>query len=178
MKRLLHTPSRIGSLIGSLLLSSALAYRSLAQPAPEALAAFSDYVYRVEARLGDQHRCLRGFLAPTALEPGNKLRLRAGEVLIERLTASSGAAPPGALLHHWRGTAFAPGARAADLERLLRDFNSYPQRFAPEVLQARVLRQDGDRMQASMRVRQRHVLTVVMDASYDVSFGRLDAQDR
>ena len=27
-----------------------------------------------------------------------------------------------------------------------------------------------------MRVRQKHVITVVMDTSYDVSFGRLDAQ--
>ena len=27
-----------------------------------------------------------------------------------------------------------------------------------------------------MRVRQKHVLTVVMDTAYDVTFGRLDAQ--
>ena len=27
-----------------------------------------------------------------------------------------------------------------------------------------------------MRVRQRHVITVVMDTVYDVTFGRLDAQ--
>jgi hypothetical protein len=27
-----------------------------------------------------------------------------------------------------------------------------------------------------MRVRQRHVITVVLDATYDVTFGRLDAQ--
>ena len=45
----------------------------------------------------------------------------------------------GALLHHWRGTAFAPGAKAADFERLMRDFNSYPQHFSPQVLQAKVL---------------------------------------
>lgn len=31
-------------------------------------------------------------------------------------------------------------------------------------------------MEASMRVRQRHVITVVMDTAYDVDFGRLDAQ--
>ena len=27
-----------------------------------------------------------------------------------------------------------------------------------------------------MRVRQKHVITVVMDTAYDVTFGRLDAQ--
>jgi len=36
--------------------------------------------------------------------------------------------------------------------------------------------QQGDRLQATMRVRQRHVLTVVMDTAYDVFFGRLDAR--
>ena len=33
-----------------------------------------------------------------------------------------------------------------------------------------------DRISASMRVRQKHVLTVVMDMTYDVAFARLDTQ--
>jgi hypothetical protein len=103
-------------------------------------------------------------------------RLRGEELIIERLTPSTGADFSGALLHHWRGTAFAPGARAADFERLMRDFNSYPQHFSPQVMQAKVLSQNGDRMQAWMRVRQHHVITVVMDTTYDVAFGRLDVQ--
>jgi hypothetical protein len=44
------------------------------------------------------------------------------------------------------------------------------------VLQAKVLTQQGDRLQALLRVRQRHVLTVVLDTTYDITFGRLDAQ--
>ncbi|MEI9980457.1 MAG: hypothetical protein WDN23_15930 [Edaphobacter sp.] len=35
---------------------------------------------------------------------------------------------------------------------------------------------DDDHLQAEMRVRQKHVITVVMDTTYDVRFGRLDAQ--
>jgi hypothetical protein len=58
----------------------------------------------------------------------------------------------------------------------MRDFNSYPQHFFPQVLQARVFMQEQDRIQAWMRVRQRHVITVVMDTTYDVTFGRLDVQ--
>ena len=48
--------------------------------------------------------------------------------------------------------------------------------FSPQVIQARVVTQKGDRLQALMRVRQRHVITVVMDTAYDVTFGRLDEQ--
>jgi hypothetical protein len=102
------------------------------------------------------------------------MRLRRGELIVEKLTPSTGADLPGAMLHHWRGTAFAPGAKAADFERLMRDFNAYPQHFSPQVVQAKILTQQGDRFQVVMRIRQRHVITVVMDTSYDVSFGRLD----
>ena len=80
------------------------------------------------------------------------------------------------MLHHWRGTAFAAGATAADFERLMKDFDAYPRRFSPEVVRATVVAQHDDFLQASMRVRQKHVITVVMDTSYDISFGRLDSQ--
>jgi hypothetical protein len=68
------------------------------------------------------------------------------------------------------------GAKAADFERVMRDFDSYPRRFSPQVLQARVVTRLDDRLEASMRVEQRHIITVVMDTVYDVSFGRLDAR--
>jgi hypothetical protein len=44
------------------------------------------------------------------------------------------------------------------------------------VLQAALITRSGDRMQASMRVRQQHVIPVVMDTSYDITYGRLDSQ--
>jgi hypothetical protein len=103
-------------------------------------------------------------------------RVRREEPIIEQLTPPTGADLSGALLHHWRGTTFVPGAKAADFEQLLRDFNAYPQYFSPQVLQSRVLTRQDDHLQALMRVRQKHVITVVMDTTYDVTFGRLDAQ--
>jgi hypothetical protein len=139
-------------------------------PATGATSAFDSYISAVELRLGEQHRSTRAFLAASQ----SRMRLRGGELIVEQLTPSGGAALPGAMLHHWRGTAFAAGATAADFERLMKDLDAYPQYFSPQVLQARVLTQQGDRLQATMRVRQRHVITVVMDTTYDVTFGRLD----
>jgi hypothetical protein len=78
------------------------------------------------------------------------------------------------MLHHWRGTAFARGAHSADLERLLRDFSAYPEYFAPDVTGAAVLSGAGDRLSAELRVRQRHVVTIGVDLTCDVSFGRFD----
>lgn len=140
-------------------------------------ATFNSYVGVVEARLAQQHRSAEGFLAGEAGEAEGLARLRGGEVVVEQMTPPAGAELPGALLHHWRGTAFAPGAKAEDFERLLRDFNGYAQYFAPQVLQARLMAADGDRVEGWMRVRERHVITVVLDSTYDVEFGRLDGQD-
>ena len=162
--------SRLLSLFWTLLLTLN-APRLRGQPAPASISTFNSYTRAVEARLAGQHRS-SSFLV--GLDGG--ALLRSGELSIEKITPTATGDLPGALLHHWRGTAFAPGPTAADFERLMRDFKSYPLHFAPQVLAADVVRQDGDRMEASMRIRQRHVITVVMDATYDVRFGRLDRQ--
>ncbi|MGC1783656.1 MAG: hypothetical protein WA708_14125 [Acidobacteriaceae bacterium] len=148
----------------------------LAEPTPAAVSAFDSYVQAVESRLAQQHRSKNAFLTPVVSTPQNEIRLRQGEMIVEQLTPSGGIALPGALLHHWRATGFAAGASAADFERLLKDSNAYPRVFSPEVLQAKVIAQHGDRLQTWMRIRQHHVITVAMDTTYDVIFGRLDAQ--
>jgi hypothetical protein len=154
---------------------AAFAPSSAAQPAPAAIAAFNSYVASVEARLAKQHRRSDSFLSPV-----NPAHLRQGELVIEPLAPAAGANPPQAdlansLIHHWRGTAFAPGAIAAEFEQLLRSFDRYPEYFAPQVVSARVLAQDGDQTRVWMRIRQRHGLSVTLDTTYDVTFGKLDA---
>jgi hypothetical protein len=145
--------------------------RALAGPSPRAVASFNSYAEKVEARLEQQHQSANSFIATQDM-----VRLRNGELIVEKLTPDSPAGFPGAMLHHWRGTAFAAGATAGDFERLMRNYGSYPQIYAPQVTEAKVLSQQGDHYRVTMRVRQHHVITVVMDTTYDVSFARLDAQ--
>jgi hypothetical protein len=135
------------------------------QPAADAVTGFDAYVHGVEGRLDRQQGVTLG---------QNKGRIRNGEAVIERLTPSTAADLPGAMLHHWRATAFVSAAKGADFDKLLRDFTGYPRIFAPQVIRAQVLSQQGDQAQVVLRVRQKHVITVVMDTTYDVGFGRLN----
>jgi hypothetical protein len=52
--------------------------------------------------------------------------------------------------------------------------------YSPEVVRARVVApQHGpapDHFVSEMRVKQKHVLTVVLDTTYDVTYGRLDSR--
>lgn len=145
----------------------------MAEPTRAAVAAFNVYCKSVETRLAQQHRSPASFIALSADRPQEEARLRTGELIIEQLTPTT-AEFPGALLHHWRGTAFAPGATPADFERLMRNFHAYPQHFSPQVLEATTLAQNGDHLHAWMRVRQHHVITVVMDTTYDITYDHLD----
>ncbi|HKD07038.1 MAG TPA: hypothetical protein VKB79_14135 [Bryobacteraceae bacterium] len=137
------------------LLAGLTASLLMAGPPQAASSAFDSYIATVEARLACH------------TTPGHN------DLFLERV---AGQELPGALLHHWRGAAFAPEAKVADFEQILRGFESYPRVFSPQVLETRVLGGDRDHAQISMRVRQKHVITVTMDATYDVSFGRLDEQ--
>lgn len=140
-------------------------------PTPAAVAGFNDYVGQVEARLAQEHRSAEGFLPPADRE-----RVKNGDVVIEHLTPANSKDLQGALLQDWRGTAFVPGAKGEDFERVMRNFEPFPRIYSPEVLTARTLSHEGDRYMVAMRVRQQHIVTVVMDMTYDTTFGRLDAQ--
>ena len=146
------------------------AARAWGAPAPTATAAFDLYISKVEARLSQEHASANGYLAPEDFT-----RLQLGELIVEELTPPGGKDLDGALLHDWRGTAFAKGVTAADFERLMRDYGDYPKIFAPQVMQARILAQQGDHYQVTMRVKQKHFLTVVMDTTYDVTFTRAES---
>lgn len=142
------------------------------EPAPAAVAGFDSYVQKVELRLDAEHRRPVTFLATVDWQ-----RVRAGEPVVENLTAKKEAELPGALIHDWRGTVFAPGATAADFERVLRDFAAYPREFAPQVVSARVLAAGGDHAEAVLRVRQKEVITVVLDTAYDITYTQGDSRN-
>lgn len=149
---------RAGWLVCMLLL---VAFPAWGQPPASAKAAFDNYARTVEARLAAQHRSA-AFLAPA-----DDAALRRGETDIQQVDAPD---IPGAMLHHWRATAFLPGVTAAQFEHLIRGYPDYPRLFAPQIVSARVLAQHGDHYQVQMRVRQRHVITVVMDTAYDIVY--------
>jgi hypothetical protein len=177
MSALVFRPGRTLIYIIGLLL---IARSARAEPAPAAVSTFEAYRVAVEDRLVKQHGQGQTFLAPCAGDTSAvEARLRRGELIIEQIDPGKDAAHQaetnGALLHHWRGTAFVPGAKATDFLKLMQDFDRYPQRFSPQIERAQVLKHDGDLFDVSMRIRQKHVITVVMDTDYAIQFRNLDA---
>jgi hypothetical protein len=157
--------------VGAFTLFSTVSILAAEAPAPAAVAEFNAYVRQVESRLAAEHKSTQGFLAP-----GDRARARNGEVVLEHLTPEATRELPGALLQDWRGTAFVPGAKGEDFERVMRNFAIFPQIYSPEVLKMSAQTKGADRYLVAMRVRQQHIVTVVMDMTYDTTFGKLDSQ--
>lgn len=171
-RRWLSMDGVLAATVGLLIL--AVPSSMVAEPSAQAVSAFNAYVASAESRLARQHESPSGFLAPVASPAKGDSGLQHGEVVIQELTAADGSDIPGAMLHDWRGTAFVAGATVEDFETLMRNFEAYPQVFSPQVLQASVLAHQGEDYKVRIRVKQQHIITVVMDTTYDVTFRQMD----
>ena len=149
-----------------------------AQLSPQIAAEFDRYVAQTEARIEQEQSSPQSFLAFESLPPAQRIevqdRLRRGEVLVDK---SIGTSPeiPGALIHHWVGTAFIPRATVRQLLTVLQDYDHLARHYRPEVVTSRLMSRSGDDFLVSMRLRKHEVVTVVLDTEYAVHYGQLDA---
>lgn len=149
---------------------------------PEAVQGFDEYVRLTESRMQDE-------LAPGAFLWVDRLpesrrsetyaRLQRGEVIAERLQTadpSGRSATPGALIHHWVGTVFIPGVSLAQVLAVVQDYDRHAEYYKPDVMRSETAERDGnDFFKVRYRLRKKKILTIVLDADYDVHRHSLDA---
>jgi len=144
-------------------------------PSEEAAKAFDDYVAKAEERIQREESAVGSFLTlPPAATAGREAAFRRGEVLVEQ-RGTTAANFPGGLIHHWVGTVFIPNATVAQVLAVVQDYNHLTRSYAPEVMASRLISREGDDFHISLRAREQKLVTVVLDAEYEVHYGRLDA---
>jgi hypothetical protein len=139
------------------------------------VAAFDRYVKATEARAAEQREFLWVDSLPAAQRKNRIAELRAGTLLIERLTTLDNGREipiPDGLVHHWVGTVFAPGATVNEAVALLQDYNRHAEIYRPAVVQSRLLNRRGDRFQVFLRFSMTKVITVVVNSEHDAQFVR------
>lgn len=153
-----------------------------AELTPEATRAFDRYEQLTEARM--QHEVAPGgnFLWVNSLpEPRRSqeyARLRSGEMVAERLHTSDVSGEirmPGAMIHHWVGTIFIPGARLADVLTIVEDYDRHAEYYKPDVMQSRTLEHSGNDYKVFYRLRKEKIVTVILDTEYNVHLHALDS---
>jgi hypothetical protein len=140
--------------------------------------AFDTYVVMVEKRLGRQHGNSGTYLAALDLGADERTnverQLRLGAIRMEPVDGGTREVS-GGLLHHWRGVAFVPGARASDMLALLRDYSHLSTYYAPEVESSRLLSDRAGTATVAMRFKKQMVIPIVLDTEYDVRTGLTSA---
>jgi hypothetical protein len=163
----------------------------LAPPAPPAaipepselkantIEAFDRYLRLTDARNDAEIRRASDLLWIDAL-PESQRRdaysaLGRGEVKMQKLATRDNSATikcPDALIHHWVGLVFIPGAKVDDVLHILQDYDQHAVYFAPDVERSKILSRDGDHFRVFLRFRRHKVITAVLNTEHDVHYFR------
>jgi len=148
---------------------------------PESLAAFSRYVESTESRIQQEQARPNAFLYIDGLPEPRRAevlkQIRNGQVYMERLQTRDSAGKtmvaPGALIHHWIGDAFVPGATVDQAIALAQDYDHH-QGIYPEVVRSKLLKRDANDFHIFYRLRKHKVITVTLDTEHEVRYFRDD----
>lgn len=181
--RLRPSAARAIALSAAVVCLAALSSASISaeQMQPRTSAAFDRYVKASEANMAGTLRS-GPFLHVDALPATERgavfAKLKRGEVEISRQKTLDNGQPipvPDGLIHHWIGTIFIPGADMARTLALLQDYNNHYKYYAPDVQQSKLLSRDGNNFKIFFRLQQKKIVTVTLDANYDVTYMPLTA---
>lgn len=151
MRRWLSFVSRLCLLLA---LPAALAAQFTTELSPQTSQAFEEYQKAAEARMD--------WVAH--LTPGP------GEVKIAASEDKSLTEVSGGLVHDWRAATFVAGGTAEQALAVLSDGANYKTIYAPEVIDSRILSQDGNRSRLFLRLVKKKVLTVTLDSEYEAEY--------
>jgi hypothetical protein len=157
------------------LLAAATPAMGAAEPSAAASKAFDDYVAGVEERIRREESSTASFVVePDGTAAAREVENGRGAVVVNA-QASGSVQVSGGLIHHWIGTVFVPGARVEEVLCVVQDYDHLAHDYSPDVMSSRLISREGDDFHIAIRLREHQVVTVVMEAEYDVRYGQLDA---
>lgn len=124
---------------------------------------FDQYAREVEKTIQDRASQGRIHGFPAAIPSSDKAEIRSPLKDNPRDIGS-------AYIHDWVGQAFLPGASAAQLLAVLRDYDRHKVYYAPDVTDSRLVSKNGDELVSFLRIRRKKVLTVTLASEYSNRF--------
>lgn len=147
----------------------------------ETVAAFDQYIRlketRDEGQISGRHAFLWIDTLPEPIAREAYAKVKGGQVLTRR-NQDCGTADcsviPGGLIHDWVGVVFIPGISLAQAMSVLQDYDRDADYYRPQVLKSKLLDRSGDVFHVFLRLKQVHIITVVLDTEYEVHYRCLD----
>jgi len=147
---------------------------------PTTISAFSKYIQSKETRSNKELADGKNFLGIDALPEMDRTKayadLKAGQIITRRSDECGNCTSiSGGLIHDWTGVVFIPGISIQRALAALQDYDRDAAYYQPEVVKSKLLQKSGDDFHIYLRLKQVHVITVVLDTEYDVHYAHLDA---
>lgn len=150
---------------------------------PEALSAYSHYLRLTQAKIDQELGQVAPYLWIDAASQATHrdayyAELHTGGVVIERLETLDNGKPitaPGALIHHWIGTVFIPGATLAQTLEFMQDYDHKKDYFRPDIQRSKILQHQGDDFFVNLRFYKKKIITIVDDTDHQVHYHVVDA---
>jgi hypothetical protein len=150
---------------------------------PKTVEAFDRYVQLTEARINGEVSQADKFLYVDGLPPARRSQvlaaLKRSEIFMERLQTLDASGhkieAPDALIHHWLGAVFAPGANLRETIALMQDYNRHQDIYRPEVVRSRLLTHQGNDFTIYYRLRKKKLITVTLNTNHDVHYFPVDS---
>ena len=104
--------------------------------------------------------------------------LRKGQVLIKQVTTKEEGQPieiPHGLIHDWIGVLFIPNTSLAQTLAVVQDYDNHHNIYKPAVRQSKLLKRDGDNFKVFLQFYNKSVITVVINADFDIHYERFGA---
>jgi hypothetical protein len=148
---------------------------------PEAAHGFDRYIRLTEKRMAAEVAPGGVFLWVDSLPVSSRsetiARLKRGEVVSEKIRTPDplgNTSTPEALIHHWVGTVFIPGATLQQVLSLVQDYDHHTEYYKPEVVKSKTVEHSGNDYKVYLRLKKKKVVTVVLDTEYAVHYHSLD----
>lgn len=179
-----QTISKPLSLIAVLIANSAFAPRPslAAQLTIQTAQAFHQYISAKEASGNRDLGSKKNFLYIDALPQDETTaaysKLNQGQVLVQRDEECSTPACtsiPGGLIHDWIGIVFVPGVSLSQALTTLQDYDHDSIFYPSEVVESKLLAKSSNGFHIYLRLKQVHIITIVLDTQYDVQYTKIDS---
>ena len=147
---------------------------------PDTPSAFAKYIQSKETSRNKELTDSKAFLwvdtLPEATRAQSYADLKRGQIITRRSDECGECSSiPGGLIHDWTGIVFIPGISLPQALAALQDYDRDAEYYQPEVVKSKLLGRSGDDFHIYLRLKQVHIVTVVLDTEYDVLYSLLDA---
>ncbi len=140
---------------------------------PETVKAFEAYVRDAEAAM-DQTLHGSGPFLWSDESSERAQQVREGHVVAQLWFGKRPVDVPSGLIHDWIGAIFIPETTVKKVLALVQSYDNHKNIYTPEVIDSKLVSQQGNDFRIFMRLLKKKIITVVLDTDHDVHYQCLD----